>query len=127
MYNERPQGTGSCIGESFNDFMTPVKAKIGGASSLMNSPRAQNDLTGGSDKQKHKKINQALIQKAMKNSPMTEKAHKPSSKKKPSFNFNLGGNIPEKASEDSHSTQLKKDKEDDDISFDLNVEEINIS
>lgn len=48
IYNERPQGTGSCIGESMNDYMSPVKARIGGAASAVNSPRNKNDLTATS-------------------------------------------------------------------------------
>ena len=99
---------------------------------MATSPKnSKKDLLGNSDKSKNKKINAALIQKAMKASPMTEKAHKPAAgQKKPQFNFNLGGGpeIAEKGSEDSHSTQLKKDKEEeeDKISFDLDVEEINV-
>ena len=38
--HDRPQGTGSCIGESMNDYMTPDKApRIGGAASAVTSPR----------------------------------------------------------------------------------------
>jgi len=32
-----------------NDYMTPVKARIGGAASAVNSPRNRNELTAGSN------------------------------------------------------------------------------
>ena len=138
--NERPQGTGSCIGESMNDYMTPVKARIGGAASALNSPRSKNDLTAGSNddlkqKSKNKDINKALIEKAKKAAPMTERANKLISNdkaKKPGFNFNFGGiEEEEKKSEGSNSTDLKANARsgagsEDNISFDLNADEINV-
>ena len=137
--NERPQGTGSCIGESMNDYMTPVKARIGGAASAMNSPRSKNDLTAGSNedkkqKSKNKDINKALIEKAKKAAPMTERANQigNNKSKKPGFNFNFGGIAEEsKKSDGSNSTDLKANKvsgcgSEDNISFDLNADEINV-
>ena len=137
--NERPQGTGSCIGESMNDYMTPVKTRLGGAVSAVNSPRNRNDLTGGSNdndkkqKSKNKDINKALIEKAKKAAPQTERAitFKDNTKsKKPGFDFNFGGIAEEsKKSDGSGSTDLKanaKSGSEDNVSFDLNAEEINI-
>ena len=138
--NERPQGTGSCIGESMNDYMTPVKARIGGAASAMNSPRNRNDLTAGSNddqkqKSKNKDINKALIEKAKKAAPMTERANTLSGgnkSKKPGFSFNFAGiTEEEKKSEGSNSTDLKANVmsaagSEDNISFDLNADEINV-
>ena len=107
IYNERPQGTGSCIGESYNDYMSPVKAKVGKTSSALHSPRNMNELTAGSNESKTKSknfnINKALIDKAMKAAPMTAKPG--DSRGKPKFNFNFGGIAEEaKQYEESHST-----------------------
>lgn len=139
--NERPKGTGSCIGESLNDYMTPVKARIGGTASAVNSPMNRNKLTDDSgdlkQKSKSKDINKALIEKAKKAAPMTERNAfgGGSIGKKPNFNFNFGGieeeakSKDDKQSEGSNSTDLKanlRSGSEDNISFDLNADEINV-
>lgn len=106
----------------------------------MNSPRNKNDLTAGSNddqkqKSKNKDINKALIEKAKKAAPMTERANNQmgnNKSKKPGFSFNFGGiTEEEKKSEGSNSTDLKANMKsgcgsEDNISFDLNADEINV-
>jgi len=43
---QRPVGAGSCIGESFNNYTSPVK--LGGSTSLMHSPKNRLEGPGGS-------------------------------------------------------------------------------
>jgi hypothetical protein len=52
---------------------------LGGAASAVNSPKNRNDLTGGSSSNDatqsiNKNLNKALIEKAKRAAPMTEKA-----------------------------------------------------
>jgi hypothetical protein len=66
----------------------------------------------------------------MKASPMTEKAkfsNRKGGKGKPSFNFNFGGIAEEeKQSEESSTKPRVEVDEADNVSFDLNMEEINV-
>lgn len=41
---QRPVGNGSCVGESFNNYASPVK--IGGSTSLAHSPKNRLDSLG---------------------------------------------------------------------------------
>jgi hypothetical protein len=64
---QRPVGTGSCIGESFNNYTSPVK--IGGTTSMRHSPKNRFEgllSTAEKIKSNNSKITNSLKEKAKK-------------------------------------------------------------